>query len=76
MNREAITTFIQAHWNWITMIVGVILLVGAARNWNWLCDPVGKPNSQLFGRKARRLIFFLLGMVLMVIGIWSVALET
>ena len=39
MNSEQITAFLQEHWEWTTLIIGVILLIGAIMNWNWLCDP-------------------------------------
>ena len=36
--RDRITAFLQEHWNWVTLIIGVVLLIGAIMNWNWLCD--------------------------------------
>ena len=44
-------------------------------NWNWMCDPTGKPDSHRYGRGARRVIFFLLGLVLIVTSIWSLVPE-
>ena len=44
-------------------------------NWNWLCDPTGKPDSHRYGRGSRRVIFFLLGLVLIVTSIWSLVPE-
>ena len=43
-------------------------------NWNWLCDPTGKPDSHRYGRGSRRVIFFLLGIVLIVVSIWSLVM--
>ena len=43
-------------------------------NWNWLCDPTGKPDSHRYGRGSRRGIFFLLGIVLIVVSIWSLVM--
>ena len=40
-------------------------------NWNWLCDPTGKPDSHRYGRGSRRVIFFLLGIVQIVTSIMS-----
>ena len=37
MNSEQITVFLQEHWNWVTLIIGAVLLIGAIMNWNWLC---------------------------------------
>ena len=42
---------------------------------NWLCDPTGKPDSHRYGRAPRRVIFFLLGIVLIVVSIWSLVPE-
>ena len=44
MNSEQITAFLQEHWNWVTLVIGAVLLIGAIMNWNWLCDPTGKPR--------------------------------
>ena len=71
MSGEQITAFLQDHWYFVTLVVGVVLLVGAIMNWNWLCDPTGKPDSHRYGRSSRRVIFFLLGIVLLVVSIWS-----
>ena len=71
MNSEQITAFLQEHWNLVTLIIGAVLLIGAIMNWNWLCDPNGKPDSQRYGRGSRRVIFFLLGIVLIATSIMS-----
>ena len=74
MNSEQITAFLQEHWNWVTLVIGAVLLIGAIMNWNWLCDPTGTPDVHHHGRGYRRAIFFLLGIVLIVVGIWSFVL--
>ena len=74
MNDEKMTAFLQENWQFVTLAVGVVLLIGAIRNWNWLCDPTGAPHSQRYGRSSRRVIFFLLGVVLIVVSIWSFVL--
>ena len=71
MCSEQITAFLQEHWNLVTLIFGAVLLIGAIMNWNWLCDPTGKPDSHRYGRGSRRGIFFLLGIVLIVTSIMS-----
>ena len=71
MNSEQITAFLQEHWYIASVIIGVVILIGAIRNWNWLCDPTGKPDSHRYGRGSRRVQFFLLGIVLIVISIMS-----
>ena len=71
MNSEQITAFLQENHNAVTQIIGIVLLIGAIMNWNWLCDPTGKPDSHRYGRGSRRVIFFLLGIVLIVVSIMS-----
>ena len=39
MNSEQITAFLQEHWYIASVLIGVVILIGAIRNWNWLCDP-------------------------------------
>ena len=56
-------------------IVGVVLLIGANCNRNWLCDPTGKPYSHRYGRGSRRVIFFLLCVLLIVVSIWGFVLK-
>ena len=74
MNSEQITAFLQAHWEWGTLIMGSVSVVGSILNWNWMCDPTGKPDSHRYGRGSRRVIFFLLGIVLIVVSIWSLVM--
>lgn len=71
MNAEKITAFLQKNHNAVTLIIGIVLLIGAIMNWNWLCDPTGKPNSHRYGRGSKRVILFLLGIVLIVVSIMS-----
>lgn len=75
MNSEQITAFLQEHWYLASAIIGVVILIGAIRNWNWLCDPTGKPDSHRYGRGSRRVIFFLLGVLLIVVSIWGFVLK-
>ena len=75
MNSEQITAFLQEHWYIASVIIGVVILIGAIRNWNWLCDPTGKPDSHRYGRGSRRVIFFLLGVLLIVVSIWRFVLK-
>ena len=41
MNSEQITVFLQEHWYIASVLIGAVILIGATRNWNWLCDPAG-----------------------------------
>ena len=75
MNSGQITAFLQEHWYIASVIIGVVILIGAIRNWNWLCDPTGKPDSHRYGRGSRRVIFFLLGVLLIVVSIWGFMLK-
>ena len=71
MNVEKITAFLQKNHNAVTLIICIVLLIGAIMNWNWLCDPTGKPDSHRYGRGSKRVILFLLGIVLIVVSIMS-----
>ena len=74
MNSNQITAFLQEHSNWVTLISGAVVLIGAINNWNWLCDPVGSPIPW-WSRGTRRLFFFVIGILLIVISIWSFLLS-
>ena len=76
MAREKIMTFLQEHWYIASIFTGVILLAGAIRNWNWLCDPTGMQDAYRHGRGYRRAIFFLLGALLIVVSIWGFMLKS
>lgn len=75
MDREQITAFLQKHWDLATLIVGIVLLIGAIMNWTWLCDFTGAPDSHRYGHGSRRVIFFLLGVLLMEVSIWGFVLK-
>ena len=36
MNSEQITAFLQAHWEWVTLIMGIVSVAGSILNWNWM----------------------------------------
>ena len=68
MDSGKIMAFLQEHWCFAALVMGVLVLIGAVRNWNWLCDPTGTPDVHHHGRGYRRAIFFLLGIVLIVVS--------
>lgn len=72
MSQEKIMNFIQEHWYFVMLSIGILVLVGSIFNWNWICNPVGKSYSQHYGRGLRRVIFFLLGVVLIIVSLWNV----
>lgn len=63
---KALTDFITEYRDYITLFTGIVLVVGAVKNWNWLCNPVGKLDAQLLSRGMYRLIFGALGLILIV----------
>ena len=63
---KALTDFITEYRDYITLFTGIVLVVGAVKNWNWLCNPGGKPDAQLLSRGMYRLIFGALGLILIV----------
>lgn len=65
---KALTDFRTEYRDYITLFTGIVLVVGAAKNWNWLCNPVGKPDAQLLSRGMYRLIFGALGLILIFCG--------
>ena len=69
MNSEQITAFLQAHWECIVSVAGSIL------NWNWMCDPTGTRDAHRHSRGYRRVVFFLLGVLLIVVSIWGFVLK-
>ena len=50
MNSGQITAFLQEHWYIASVIIGGVILIGAIRNWNWLCDPTGTRDAHRHGR--------------------------
>lgn len=65
---KALTDFITEYRDYITLFTGIVLAVGAAKNWNWLCNPVGKPDAHLLSCGIYRLIFGALGLILIFCG--------
>ena len=57
------------------MLIGAVILIGATRNWNWLCDPTGTRDAHRHSRGYRRVVFFLLGVLLIVVSIWGICAE-
>ena len=74
MDSGKIMAFLQEHWRLAALVMGVLVLIGAVRNWNWLGEPTGTPDVHRHGGGYRRAIFFLLGIVLIVVSIWSFVL--
>ena len=75
MDHEKIMTFLQDHWYIASVFIGVVILIGAIRNWNWLCDPTGTRDAYRHSRGYRRVVFFLLGVLLIVVSIWEFVLK-
>ena len=75
MNREPITAFLQEHWYIASVIIGAVILTGAIRNWNWLCDPTGTRDAYRHSRGYQRVVFFLLGLLLIVVSLWGFVLK-
>lgn len=65
---KALTDFITEYRDYITLFTGIVLAVGALKNWNWLCNPVSKPDAHLLSRSMYRLIFGALGLILIFCG--------
>ena len=75
MDHEKIMTFLQDHWYIASVFIGAVILIGAIRDWNWLCDPTGTRDAYRHSRGYRRVVFFLLGVLLIVVSIWEFVLK-
>ena len=75
MDREKIMTFLREHWYTVSVLIGTVILIGAIRNWNWLCDPTGTRDAHRHSRGYRHVVFFLLGLLLIVVSIWGFVLK-
>ena len=69
MDADAISLFLGENRGVVCITAGALFAAGAARNWNWLCDPAGKPYAHLLGRTGRRIFFFAAGCLLIACGV-------
>lgn len=72
MDSTLIQALISEYWFVITILSGALLLIGGLHNWNWLCNPVGKPHN--LSRSTRRCLFAGLGLVLIGVSILYILL--
>ena len=75
MHSEQPPAFLQEHWHIASVLSGAVILIGAIRNWNWLCDPPGTRDAHRHSRGYRRVVFFLLRVLLIVVSIWGFVLK-
>jgi len=75
MNSEQITVFLQEHWYIASVLIGAVILIGAPRNGNGLGAPPGPRDAHRHSRGYRRVVFFLLGVLLIVVSIWGFVLK-
>lgn len=66
MDEAKLSAFIAEYDDYITILIGLVLIAGSVKNWDWLCDPTGKPDAHLLNRGMYRLIFGALGLILIV----------
>lgn len=69
---KALIDFMTEYRDYIILVIGIVLVIGAVKNWNWLCNPVGKPDAHLLSRSMYRLIFGVLGLILIFCGVMTV----
>lgn len=72
MDSVGISIFLQAHWFWVTLFCGIIILLGAIFNWRWMCEPTLKPYGHRYNHGVRRIIFFFLGVILSGVSLFQV----
>lgn len=68
MDEAKLSAFIAEYDDYITILIGLVLIAGSVKNWDWLCDPTGKPDAHLLSRSMYRLIFGALGLILIFCG--------
>lgn len=66
MDEAKLSAFIAEYDDYITILIGLVLIAGSVKNWDWLCDPTSKPDAHLLSRGMYRLIFGALGLILIV----------
>lgn len=66
MDEAKLSAFIAEYDDYITILIGLVLIAGSVKNWDWLCVPTGKPDAHLLSRGMYRLIFGALGLILIV----------
>ena len=71
MDAQEIQAFLRQHWELFQMGIRVLCLIGAMRDWDWLCGAAGtRQAGSPFGRTGRRFFFGACGMVLLLTGLW------
>jgi len=75
MNSEQITVFLQEHWYIASVLIGAVILIGATRNGTDAPAPTGPREANRHSRGYRRVVFFLLGVLLIVVSIWGFVLK-
>ena len=72
--EPAVKAFVEklfVEWNdVICHLFGNLCILGAIRDWDWLCDPTGKPHAPLLPRGLLRAVFLMLGTILVVCSVW------
>jgi len=73
---EQIINYGKEHYYWVFMGAGLLILIGAIRNWEWVVEPTKEDESNafkyfilyVFGKEAYRALMALCGMALIVLG--------
>jgi len=74
---EQIINYGKEHYYWVMMAGGLLILIGAIRNWTWVVEPTKDDESNgfkyfiiyVFGVEAYRILMGLCGIILIVLGI-------
>ncbi len=69
---EIITKFFKEYNDFISLILGVICVIGSIKNYDWLCDPTGKPHATFLTRGLLRFIFLILGCLIVFISLYFI----
>ncbi len=74
---EQIVNYGKEHYYWVLMGGGILILIGAIRNWKWVVNPTKEDERDvfkflilsMFGVPGFRILMALCGIALIVVGI-------
>lgn len=66
-----ISNFLRAHWQWVLIVIGVLLILGSIFNWSWVTDMSGSRTRYAFtsGSGCSRIFMGIIGFLLAAGGV-------
>ena len=68
-------SILQEHWYIASVLIGAVILFGSDPQLELARDPTGTRDAHRHSRGYRRVVFFLLGVLLIVVSIWGFVLK-